>query len=252
MITEADTCRKYVLPKLIDAGWDDAPRSFTEQKTFTDGRIIVAGRGRQKRADYLLRYTPNHMIAVVEAKSAYKNPGDGLQQAKDYAQILDLSFAYSTNGKGIIEFDFLTGTESELDELPSPDDLWDRLAAAGIVDPTIADRYLTPFHHLAGYAPRYYQEIAVNRTVKAILSGDTRALLAMATGTGKTVVAFQICWKLWSSRWNRQSAYRRPRVLYLARCRRIRLHRRRCRDMLLAPGSRTMSPQSSGTLPPAR
>lgn len=91
-MTEADTCRKYVVPKLVDAGWDTEPHSFTEQKTFTDGRIVIAGskvrRRPQKRADYLLRYTRDMMIAVVEAKADYKRPGDGLQQAKDYAEIL--------------------------------------------------------------------------------------------------------------------------------------------------------------------
>ena len=103
MITEADTCRKYVLPKLIEAEWDEDPHSFTEQKTFTDGRIVVAGnkirRRPQKRADYLLRFTRDFMIAVVEAKAAYKKPADGLQQAKDYAEVLGLKFAYSTKGR---------------------------------------------------------------------------------------------------------------------------------------------------------
>src|SRR3972149_3189523 len=116
MATEADTCRKYVLPKLYTAGWNDD--QINEQRTFTDGRIMVAGtkywRRPQKRADYLLRYRPNFAIAVVEAKAVYKSSGDGLQQAKEYAQILDLMFAYSTNGHGIIEHDFLTGKESEL------------------------------------------------------------------------------------------------------------------------------------------
>jgi len=220
VITEADTCRRYVLPLLISAGWDEEPHSFTEQKTFTDGRIIVSGtrprRRKQKRADYLLRYTRDFMIAVVEAKAAYKNSGDGLQQAKEYAEILDLRFAYSTNGKGIIEFDFLSGKESELEVFPSPQELWLRLIDAGEIDPAVADQFLTPFHHFTGYTPRYYQEIAVNRVVKAILGGDKRVLLTMATGTGKTVVAFQICWKLWSARWNLAGEFRRPRVLYLA------------------------------------
>jgi len=98
MATEADTCRKYVVPKLVDAGWDTEPHSLAEQRTFTDGRIFVAGtntrRGKQKRADYLLRYTRDFAIAVVEAKPEYKKPGDGLQQAKDYAEILGLKFAY--------------------------------------------------------------------------------------------------------------------------------------------------------------
>ena len=129
MLTEADTCRKYVLPKLYAAGWNDD--QISEQKAFTDGRIIVAGamarRGPQKRADYLLRYRPNLMLAVVEAKAAYKKSRDGLQQAKEYAEILDLQFAYATNGHGIVEHDFLTGREADLDTFPSPDELWARL-----------------------------------------------------------------------------------------------------------------------------
>ena len=221
MITEADTCRKYVLPKLLQAGWDDEPHSFTEQKTFTDGRIVVTGnktrRRPSKRADYLLRYTRDFMIGVVEAKAAYKSPGDGLQQAKDYAETLGLKFAYSTNGHGIIEFDFLTGKEREIDAFPTPDDLWKRFRTAqGITDDTVAQRLLTPSNHLTDKSPRYYQEIAINRTVQAILHGKRRILLTMATGTGKTVVAFQICWKLWNARWNRTGEYRRPKILYLA------------------------------------
>lgn len=107
-LTEADTCRKYVLPKLYAAGWND--EQISGQKTFTDGRIVVAGskvtRRPQKRADYLLRFRRDFAIAVVEAKAAYKNPGDGLQQANEYALILGLKFAYSTNGHGIVEHDF--------------------------------------------------------------------------------------------------------------------------------------------------
>ena len=107
MINEADTCRKYVLPKLYAAGWNDD--QISEQKTFTDGRIIPIGeksrRRRPKRADYLLRYTRDLPLAVVEAKAAYKLCGDGLQQAKDYAEILGLKFAYATNGHGVVEFD---------------------------------------------------------------------------------------------------------------------------------------------------
>src|SRR5215510_14060088 len=128
-LTEADTCRKYVLPKLYAAGWDDD--RINEQRTFTDGRIVVAGtrtiRRPQKRLDYLLRYRPDYAIAVVEAKPAYKNPGDGIQQAKEYAQILGLKFAYSTNGHGIVEFDYLTGQEQPLSAFPTPDELWDRV-----------------------------------------------------------------------------------------------------------------------------
>ena len=219
MINEADTCRKYVLPKLYAAGWNDD--QISEQKTFTDGRIIPIGeksrRRRPKRADYLLRYTRDLPLAIVEAKAAYKLCGDGLQQAKDYAEILGLKFAYATNGHGVVEFDYVTGKETERDSFPQPDDLWRRLRASeGLDDDQLASRALTPSDTTIGKGHRYYQEIAINRTVQAILKGDTRILLTMATGTGKTVVAFQICWKLWSMRWNRAGEHRRPKILYLA------------------------------------
>ena len=220
MITEADTCRRYVLPKLDEAGWNQEPHSLNEQKTFTDGRIVVTGnrvkRRPQKRADYLLRYTRDFLLAVVEAKAAYRSPGEGLQQAKEYAEILGLKFAYATNGKGIIEFDYTTGLETELDRFPTPQELWARwMAHEGITDEVI-EKLLTPFNDLTGKEPRYYQEIAINRAVQSILQGKPRVLLTMATGTGKTLVAFQVCWKLWSSRWNRRGEHRRPKVLFLA------------------------------------
>jgi type I restriction enzyme R subunit len=217
-ITEADTCRKYVVPRLYEAGWTDD--QISEQKTLTDGRIVVVGnkarRRKQKRADYLLRYRPAFMIAVVEAKAAYKRYADGLQQAKEYAQILDLKFAYSTNGHGIIEHDFLTGNDTVLQTFPSPQELWERQRLHEGIPPEVEQRLLSPFYHFADKRPRYYQEIAVNRAVRAILEGKRRVLLTLATGTGKTLVAFQICWKLWSTRWNSTSEYRRPRILYLA------------------------------------
>jgi type I restriction enzyme R subunit len=216
--TEADTCRKHVLPKLYAAGWTDD--QISEQRYFTDGRIVIAGtkvsRRPQKRADYLLRYSRDFALAVVEAKAEYKNPADGLQQAKEYAEILGLKFAYATNGHGIIEHNFLRGQDNELEAFPSPIDLWSRLRASEGLSDEVAGRLLTPYYHLSGKTPRYYQEIAINRAVQAILQGKRRVLLTLATGTGKTVVAFQICWKLWNSRWNRVGEYRRPRILYLA------------------------------------
>ncbi|MGD0499072.1 MAG: DEAD/DEAH box helicase family protein [Bryobacteraceae bacterium] len=216
--TEADTCRKYVLPKLYGAHWTDD--QISEQKSFTDGRIVVAGdkprRRPQKRADYLLRYRRDFAIAVVEAKSVYKNPGDGLQQAKEYAEILGLKFAYATNGHGIVEHDFLTGRDRDLTSFPTPDNLWSRLCDAESIGDEIADRVLAPYYHIPQKAPRYYQEIAINRAVQAILQGKRRDLLTLATGTGKTLVAFQICWKLWNSGWNRTGEHRRPRILFLA------------------------------------
>ncbi|HOQ62028.1 MAG TPA: DEAD/DEAH box helicase family protein, partial [Vicinamibacterales bacterium] len=208
------------MPKLQAAGWDNDPHRISEQVTFTDGRIVVAGRRGVrrpgKRADYILRYRPDMAIAVVEAKPTYATPGQGLQQAKEYAEILGLKFAYATNGEGIVEFDYLTGQEREIDAFPTPDDLWARLTAGESLTGEVADRLLTPGYSLSGKTPRYYQEIAINRAVQAVLQGRQRILLTMATGTGKTFVAFQICWKLWSARWNRTGDHRRPRILYLA------------------------------------
>lgn len=219
MITEADTCRLYVLPKLQEAGWETPPHSINEQKTFTDGRIVVLGdkvkRKTPKRADYLLRFTRDFLIAVVEAKAAYALPGDGLQQAKDYAEVLGVRFAYSTNGKGIVEFDYTSGKESKLEKFPTPAELWTRLQVVEGFDDELAKRLLEPFNRTTDKEPRYYQEIAINRSVAAILKGQKRVLLTMATGTGKTFVAFQLCWKLWNSRWNRSGEHRKPRILYL-------------------------------------
>jgi type I restriction enzyme R subunit len=219
MVTEADTCRKYVLPKLYAAGWNDD--QISEQKSFTDGRIVVAGneprRRPSKRADYLLRFARDFMLAVVEAKPVYNLPADGLQQAKDYAEILGLKFAYATNGHGIVEFDYTSGQERQLESFPTPDELWQRLRAAEkITDDETASKLLTPSNATVGKGQRYYQEIAINRVIQAILQGDKRVLVTMATGTGKTAVAFQICWKLWSTRWNRTGEHRRPKILYLA------------------------------------
>ncbi len=220
-MNETATCREYVRPRLEAAGWDDYEHPVIEQKSFTDGRIVPTGRNKikrrpQKRADYLLYYTRDFPIAVVEAKADYKLPGDGLQQAKDYAEIMDVKFAYATNGHGIVEYDYFTGEERELDIFPSPRELWARLRAAqGLEDDRLAERLLTP-SYIGDKIPRYYQEIAINRTMRAILQGQKRILLTMATGTGKTLVAFQVCWKLWNARWNSAGKYRRPRILYLS------------------------------------
>src|ERR1039457_2248433 len=218
--TEADTCRRYVVPKLQTVGWDTEPHSIAEQRQFTAGRIVVAGtkatRQKAKKADYLLRYTPEMTLAVVEAKAEYKLPARGLQQAKEYAQMLGLKFAYSTNGKGIVEFDFTTGRECEIETFPTPAELWTRFSSTDGLTEEQGNRLLTASNDYAGKRPRYYQEIAINRAVKSILQGHNRNLLTMATGTGKTSVAFQICWKLWSSGWNRDDRFGKPRILFLA------------------------------------
>ena len=203
-MNEADTCRKFVVPKLQAAGWDDRPHAINEQRTFTDGRVVFIGgkarRGKQKRSDYLLRYHPDFPIAVVEAKSRYRHAAEGLQQAKEYAEILGLRFAYSTNEIEIVEFDYTTGIERTIGDFPAPDDLWSRLRRAeSIFDDQLAERLLTPTFPDRAKPLRYYQEIAINRAVQAALQGRKRTLLTLCTGTGKTAVAFQICWKLWSA-----------------------------------------------------
>ncbi len=222
MNTEADTCRKYVVPKLLALGWDSDPHSVAEQRTITDGRVIPVGkegfiRKPSKRVDYLLRYTRDFPLAVVEAKASYKTAADAVQQARLYAEMLDLKFAYATNGTDIIEIDYFNGTETLVSDFATPEELWHRYqASSGITQLQQADQLIAPYNMIGGKPPRYYQQIAINRTVEAILAGKPRFLLTMATGTGKTIVAFQICWKLWSSRWNRTGEYRKPRILYLA------------------------------------
>ena len=220
-MNEADTCRKYVVPKLQAAGWDERPHAINEQRTFTDGRVLFIGgkarRGKQKRADYLLRYSGDFPIAVVEAKARYKHAAEGLQQAMDYAEILGLRFAYATNGDGIVEFDYTTGIERNVSDFPTPASLWDRLRRAdGPADERTAKRLLTPTFPDRTKPLRYYQEIAVNRSVQAVLEGRRRALLTLCTGSGKTLVAFQICWKLSQARWNTRGDSRRPKILFLA------------------------------------
>ncbi|MCZ7593687.1 MAG: DEAD/DEAH box helicase family protein [Hyphomicrobium sp.] len=221
MANEADTCRRQVVPMLQAAGWDNEPHSIAEQRTITDGRVIPVGKGfvrkPPKRVDYLLRYTRDFNLAVVEAKASYKTAADAVQQARAYAEMLGLTFAYATNGADIIEIDYFTGRETRVTAYPPPDELWRRYqAGTGITEPARTEQLLAPYNTIGGKPPRYYQQIAINRTVEAILSGRRRLLLTMATGTGKTVVAFQICWKLWSSRWNRTGEHRKPRILYLA------------------------------------
>lgn len=216
--SEADTCRKEVLPMLYQSQWVD--ELILEQRTFTDGEIIVIGRKakrkKAKRFDYLLRYSQNFPIAIVEAKKSYKSAADGMQQAKDYAQTLGLKFAYATNGKEILEFDFITGLETNVLKYPTPTELWERLNQIEPIKPEIKETFLKPFYSTPGKELRYYQRIAINKATKAILEGKKRVLLTLATGTGKTTVAFQIIYKLWNNRWNTKGEYRRPKILFIA------------------------------------
>ncbi len=185
--------------KLAVAGWTD--ERIGEQRIFTAGRILVQGRkasrAKPKRADY-------------------RSPADGMQQAKSYAETLELLFAYATNGHGILEFDHSTGLERPIDAFPSPKELWNCYRAANGLDEALEDKLLVP-NHISEQIPRYYQQIAINRAVEAILSGKRRVLLTLATGSGKTVIAFQIAWKLWNGRWNvKATPKREPRILFLA------------------------------------
>nr|WP_222860091.1 DEAD/DEAH box helicase family protein [Bacillus andreraoultii] len=214
-LTERDICTKFITPAIEQSGWD-IHRQMREEYTFTDGRVIVRGnltsRGKRKRADYLLSYKPNLPIAIVEAKDNKHSIGSGLQQAINYGDILDIPFVYSSNGDGFIEHDMLTGKERELrlHEFPSPNELWKRYKDFHGINDKQEEIITEPYYFAEGdKTPRYYQRIAVNRTVEAIAKGQNRVLLVMATGTGKTYTAFQIIHRLWKSKQTKK-------VLFLA------------------------------------
>jgi type I restriction enzyme, R subunit len=220
LVTEADAGRELIVPHLREAGWFDSPSMIGEQHSFTDGRLILSGesvrRGPRRQVDYLLYYRRDLPLAVVEAKRVSVSAETGVQQAREYAEALGLKFAYATNGRRIIEIDYLTGTEQEVERYATPDELWQRLSAATALPAKARQPLLEPFNLSSRKVPRYYQRITIERVIEAILSGRTRILATLATGTGKTCVAFQICWKLWSSRWNRAGEHRRPKILFLA------------------------------------
>ncbi|UQF71801.1 DEAD/DEAH box helicase family protein [Vagococcus lutrae] len=212
-MTEEDIKYRYITPA-IEKNW--SKNDILLEKYFTDGRIVVRGNKTQrkegKKADYLLYYKSNYPLAVVEAKDNKHSPDAGLQQAIDYAEILNIPFAYSSNGDCFIEHDMLTGKEREfsLDEFPSKEELWTRLNKAEDYSDEQLAVINEPYYYERGYyAPRYYQQIAVNKTVEAIAKGQNRVLLVMATGTGKTSVAFQLVYRL-------MKAGLKKRVLYLA------------------------------------
>lgn len=216
-MSEAEIRQKYITPALASQ-WER--QKIAEEKQITGGRIELIGskgvRRPPKRADYLLYTSANHPLAVVEAKDNKHTISYGLQQAMTYAQMLDLPFAYSSNGDGFAEHDFLTGQEREfrLDEFPSEAELLARLQASGpsgaCLTSAQARALSQPYYSgINAFPPRYYQRIAINRTVEAIVRGQKRLLLVMATGTGKTYTAFQIVYRLLQSGFIR-------RVLYLA------------------------------------
>ena len=190
--SEAQTRRELIDPAVTAAGWDNPPHSVTPEEAVTDGRIIPLGQKKAKRgsqlfADYVLRYNRDFKIAVVEAKKKGVPADTGLQQAQEYAEMLDVKFAYATNGLDIIEFDFLTGVEKFVDDFPTPDELWHRLNGNLKLDDEAAETLLTPYDLTSGKTPRYYQEFAINRAVEGMVQGKKRLLITMATGTGKRV-----------------------------------------------------------------
>jgi type I restriction enzyme R subunit len=217
-LSERDICTKFITPALEASGWD-RDSQFLEEVNLTSGRVVVRGNKAKRdektirRADYVLYYKPGIPIAVVEAKDNKHSVRDGIQQGLAYAEMLDVPFAFSSNGDGFLWHDKTAGgglieCEIALDEFPSPDVLWQRyLAWKGITaaaEPVFAQDYYT-----TGKLPRYYQLNAVNRAVEAIAKGQDRVLLVMATGTGKTFTAFQIIWRLWKAR-------AAKRILFLA------------------------------------
>lgn len=213
-LSEEDIKNRYITPALDKAGWEKT--HYRMEYYFTAGRVLIQGkqhaRKEGKKADYLLFASPNNPIAIVEAKDNNKPVGGGLQQAMEYAQILDVKFAYSSNGDAFIEHDFLTGKETEipLDAFPTKEELIERLRANSNLTEEQQHIVDQPYYFdQDSKEPRYYQRIAINRTVEAVAKGQDRILLVMATGTGKTFTAFQIIHRLTKSG-------AKKKVLYLA------------------------------------
>ncbi|MGD9487785.1 MAG: EcoAI/FtnUII family type I restriction enzme subunit R [Calditrichaceae bacterium] len=208
-LTERDIITKYIIPNLEKAGWD-IQKQVREEVYFTAGRIYVKGnktkRGKAKKADIIFYYKSNIPIAVIEAKDNKHSVGAGMQQGLDYAEILDIPVAYSSNGDGFLEHDRTksTGqieTELSLENFPAPEELWLRYKKFKGIETSEQERISSHDYFIdgSGRKPRYYQQIAVNRTVEAIARGQNRILIVMATGTGKTYAAFQIIYRLWKS-----------------------------------------------------
>ncbi|MFH1975453.1 MAG: DEAD/DEAH box helicase family protein [Pseudomonadota bacterium] len=208
-LTERDIITKFIIPNLEKAGWD-IQKQIREEVYFTAGRIYVKGnktkRGKAKKADIILYYKSNIPVAVIEAKDNKHSVGAGIQQGLGYAEILDIPVAYSSNGAGFLEHDRSNFTgqisrELNLGNFPSPAELWQRYKKYKGIETTEQERISSNdyFFDGSGRKPRYYQQIAVNRTVEAIARGQNRILIVMATGTGKTYAAFQIIYRLWKS-----------------------------------------------------
>ena len=203
-LTEEDIKMRYITPAIINAGWDK--KQIRLEYSFTAGRIILRGnitaRGKQKRADYLLSYKSNFPLAIVEAKDNNHPVGAGLQQAIEYAKVLDIPYVYASNGDGFVEQNLITGEvkELKLEDFPSPEALYKRYRVDKGIDEAEEKVILEPYYYIPNYkTPRYYQRVAINRTVDAVAKGQQRVLVVSATGTGKTYMTFQIIYRLWKS-----------------------------------------------------
>ena len=223
-LSEADICAKCITPALSQAGWDETEQVYREY-TLRPGRVVVRGQkaSRDKnsvlRADYVLFYKTSIPLAVIEAKDNTHAVGAGMAQAINYAELLGVPFAFASNGDGFVFRDATLAsgtleTNLALDQFPTPSELWERLCAWKGWTPEV--RRLTEQPYAPSKVPRYYQLNAVNRTIEAIARGRQRALLVMATGTGKTYTAFQIIWRLWKSNWRADKAGGQKRILFLA------------------------------------
>ena len=203
-LSEEDIKLRYITPAIQNAGWDN--KQIRMEYAFTAGRIILRGnitaRGRKKSADYLLSYKNNFPLAIVEAKDNTQPVGAGLQQAIDYAKAMDVPYVYASNGDGFVEQNLITGEVKELrlEEFPSPDALYQRYQIDKGIDEAEEKVMLEPYYYIPNYnTPRYYQRVAINRTVDAVAKGRNRVLVVSATGTGKTFMTFQIIYRLWKS-----------------------------------------------------
>jgi len=210
--SESDTRANFIDPLLIECGWN--PANIQREYYFTDGRKILNNkRGKRKFVDYLLKHQ-NVNLAILEAKSSDKHPTEGLQQAIDYANDLNVRFVYSSNGLKHYEFDIGIGKGDYVERFPTPDELFERITVNASAQ---QERLMIqPLDISGANQPRYYQTIAVNKAIEAISKGKNRVLLTLATGTGKTFIAYQIVYKLFQTRWNLDGAERRPKVLFLA------------------------------------
>ena len=225
---ETATRRKKIDPALYGVGWEQVPESeiLTEQRAYqiAPGQVSSLPQNRHpKKADYLLEYK-KRKLAVIEAKSDEKDVSVGIPQAKEYAELLHIRFAYATNGDEIWGIDMgvkdnegnyiIPSTEGPVTKFPSPQELW---AMTYTEHNEWRDKFnLCALNRGGGREPRYYQEIAIDNVLSAVANGQKRILLTMATGTGKTYTAFQICWKLYETGWNIRGKEQKPRILFIS------------------------------------